>query len=1579
MNLLPKRIKYQLLTLWLASIMLVLMLVGGLFSWLFSGMQEESAIFDMEATFHILQNELTSRLEALQKSTTYLAAQEELIATAHLIDKFQDRVNYQPLIFDEEKRKLATHLSQYLMASKVDGLIIHDSSLVPAAFSLYQGREKGYLSYNEGKPVPRIDVLGNETFQPIKAIPDRLKTTRPDISRQGQWLVGHQPYLSITYTQPLLSKPSQGIQQIGLITASIILDDVFMAYITANSNLHFALSLDGKTWHGKTWRGDAAYEKTMRKRIQHWNIEHKHSKHDNAKHSHEEKLSLRIHNNSSTHTLQLAPVQYLFSAEHFVGKTYLTLPGGIRIFVLLAEHQNPLFTVLNTYQRAIYWLLAIAALLFIPAGILLLNQIISRPLEQLSVGVSNFKAGNFKKLTGFAEGSETAELAHAFNDMAHDALSREVELTTLSRQHEQARLHLEQVISNTNVGIWDWRVQSGKVVFNERWAEIIGYSLAELAPVSIKTWMMHVHPDDLEDSNKALNAYWNGERKSYQYESRMRHKQGHWVWVLDSGRTVEWDADGKPLRMIGTHFNITERKQTEMMIRKSEDRFRALIESTADWIWELDPQGNFTFTSPRVYDILGYSPEEIVGKKSSFDLMPMDKAEKVRSEFKVLMAKREPFNNLINLNLHKNGQQVILESSGRPFFDDAGKLLGYRGIDRDITARKQAEAELKQHVQELKQARKATLNMMEDADVARQRLSTSEKNFRSFFETMDDMIIITDQQGALLFTNDAVIQTLGYSPETLKTMHILDLHPADKRREAEVIFHKMLTGQISNYPLPLETQNSQQVPVETRVWFGEWDGKACVFGLIKDITERRKAEKALLEAKEAAEQASRVKSEFLANMSHEIRTPLNAVTGMAYLLQQTSLGDKQEAYVDSIQRAMNHVISLINDLLDFSKMEAGKLELESVSFELNQILDKLYDFVVPMAEHKSLEVLFKVSAAVPYALIGDPTRLGQILINLAGNAVKFCDTGEVVIAIAVERREDNSVLLRFSVCDTGIGMSKSQLERLFEAFQQGDSSTTRRYGGTGLGLAISRYLVEQMNGEIGVESVLGEGSEFHFTVLLDVQPGAQPNLFKVPKKLRSTHFLVVDDNSTSREIIKEILHTLEFKCTTVASGREAIAELKRSYHVEQQCYDIILLDWQMPEMDGIETAKRINTDPMLPEPPKILMISAFAEAQVMPQAQQAGISAYLHKPINPATLFNSIMRLLDQDVAKARQYKPSPEPSLPRFKTSTGHILVVEDQPINRQIASEILEHNGFTVETTENGKLAVQRLQRDPKSINLILMDVQMPVMDGYEATRRIRHLPGCAEIPIIAMTAHAIREEREKCHEAGMNSHVSKPVDVNQLLTELTHWLHLEPTNKAQKSAITDAGLPASVPGINLTDGLARVMGNHKLYTQLLRDFSEQSRPLLEQLHNDTVTNAAATAHILAGSGGNLGMIALRKSAKALQQILESGGNTEEALQQLEYCFAEVVSSIDSLDLVSSQVNESNRSGGESLRQIAPQLEKLADLLIANDMDAAMLCERTLTTLDTDSAKVLQPVNKHIAALDYVQALRLLQQIMN
>jgi signal transduction histidine kinase/DNA-binding response OmpR family regulator/HPt (histidine-containing phosphotransfer) domain-containing protein len=647
-----------------------------------------------------------------------------------------------------------------------------------------------------------------------------------------------------------------------------------------------------------------------------------------------------------------------------------------------------------------------------------------------------------------------------------------------------------------------------------------------------------------------------------------------------------------------------------------------------------------------------------------------------------------------------------------------------------------------------------------------------------------------------------------------------------------------------------------------------------MYGVTQDITEFKRLERELVDARRKAEEATEMKSMFLANMSHEIRTPMNAIIGLSHLALKTPLSAKQRDYVGKIHNAGTSLLAVINDILDFSKIEAGKLDIEAAEFSVDEVISSVTTLTAQKAHEKGLEFLAHVPADIPERLVGDPLRLGQILTNFVNNAVKFTERGEIRLTVERLDATGEKVQLKFSVRDTGIGMTGEQAARLFQPFTQADMSTTRKHGGTGLGLSICRRLVELMGGRIWLESEPGAGTTFYFTVWVGVADSAGKRRV-VPERLDRLRVLVVDDNPTACEILQESLAPIARKVDVAPSGKEAIAAIRSQDAVEP--YDIVFMDWRMPGMDGLQASRHIKSDETLSHQPAIVLVTAFGREEVREEAERLQLDGFLVKPVTKSMIVDTLVNVF----ADASERAAEPGAGDEKSRLLGARVLLAEDNEINQQIAVELLEGAGATVEIAHNGREAVDRLERsgDVPPFDVVLMDLQMPEMDGLQATARLRSAPRFASLPIVAMTAHATIEERERCLAAGMNDHVAKPIDPDQLIATVARFCRSGSRRAARDQ--TDAGdrrLPvageADLPAIVDLDtqaGVLRVGGNRKLYLNLLRQFVEGQGPAVarvgEALSTGDLALAERIAHSLKGVAGNIGATRVHAVAGVLE----------------------------------------------------------------------------------------------------------------
>ncbi len=664
------------------------------------------------------------------------------------------------------------------------------------------------------------------------------------------------------------------------------------------------------------------------------------------------------------------------------------------------------------------------------------------------------------------------------------------------------------------------------------------------------------------------------------------------------------------------------------------------------------------------------------------------------------------------------------------------------------------------------------------------------------------------------------------------------------------------------------------------------DGQIALMAFGIDVTEQRAAAAATLQAREAAEAATRSKSEFLANMSHEIRTPMNAVIGMTRLALKTDLDARQRNYLEKADRAAHGLLGIINDILDFSKIEAGKLRFEQRPMLLRHVLDHLAALTVMKAQDKGLELLFDVAPDVPLEVVGDPLRLGQVLLNLVNNAIKFTERGEIIVAVRLAGRGEGDVELRFEVRDTGIGIAPEQAGRLFGAFVQADASTTRTHGGTGLGLSISRTLVEMMGGALSLASEPGVGSRFMFSARFG-QPRAPQPQRTLARELGTVRALVVDDNGAAREILQGILESIDVRSSVAAGADAAIAELEAG-ETAGDPYQLVLMDWIMPSVDGLAAIRAIRANPAISETLSIIMVTAYNRDELLALASDLPELSVLEKPVTPSSVFDAIASACSSISLAAREAVVSPQAVTAALVTLRGaHVLLVEDNDVNRELAVDILTGLGLRVSVAGNGSVALAMIEQE--RYDALLMDCQMPVMDGFEATALIRRQPRFASLPIVAMTANAMTGDRERCLAAGMNEYVSKPIDADVLATVLAQWI-AAPEQRGDAAPMSAAAPRLDAlrgAGFALDGALARLHGNVDAYLTLLNQFRAAQGAVSAELHAalaaGQVERARRLAHNLEGQATNLGALVLADAAGRVRAVIDTGEGAELALAQL------------------------------------------------------------------------------------------------
>ena len=949
--------------------------------------------------------------------------------------------------------------------------------------------------------------------------------------------------------------------------------------------------------------------------------------------------------------------------------------------------------------------------------------------------------------------------------------------------------------------------------------------------------------------------------------------------------------------MVALKLEILQRNQRtrELLerVKTTEERTRLILDSTDEGIFGMSPDGSITFVNTATSRMLGFTAEEMIGQPAHAlihhhladgNIYPVEKCP-MRAACQQGEVRRVDDEFL----WRKDGTGFPVEYGTTPILKD-GKILGAVVSFTDITERKRAEKTIHQ------------ANFLSDMALELTKCGYWHVDY-------SDPEYYYQGERAARIVGEEIKPDGRYHLQNEWFSRLIEANPETAQDAAER-YQGALDGKYPNY----DAIYAYKRPCDGRiVWLhasgslvrGE-DGKPrFMYGVYQDITDLKKLEDDLVAAKEKAEEATGMKSLFLANMSHEIRTPMNAIIGLSHLALKTPLNPKQRDYVSKVHNAGTSLLAIINDILDFSKIEAGKLDIETTDFQIDEVLNSVTTLTAQKAHEKGLEFLADVPAAIPQNLRGDPLRLGQILTNLVNNAVKFTEQGEIRLKIELLEKTGEKVQLKFSVRDTGIGMTPEQVAKLFQAFTQADMSTTRKHGGTGLGLTISRKLVEMMGGRIWIESEAGVGSTFLFTVWLGVG-SATGHGRMLPEQLHRLNVLVVDDNSAAREILAEALKGVTSHVDVVSSGAEAVAAVKQ--HDASAPYDLVFMDWRMPGMDGLQATRHIKSDETLKQQPAIVMVTAFGREEVREESERLGIDSFLVKPVTKSMLVDTMVTLF---APSAEETAHAAMDDRHAGRLTGARILLAEDNEINQQIAVELLEGVGARITVANNGQEAVDHLQREPTAFDLVLMDLQMPVMGGYEATVKIRSGAAFTKLPIIAMTAHATIEEKQKCLDAGMNDHISKPIDPNALFETVGRFykpltVQQEQTSNIERSTSniqrldgapsldvgssmlnvecseSSPGKQETIPidalpyifGLDTKDGLSRVAGNRKLYLKLLRQFVAQQGPspaeITDALDRNDAPLAERIAHTVKGVAGSLGMSGVQQIAAKLEKAI-------------------------------------------------------------------------------------------------------------
>ena len=1088
----------------------------------------------------------------------------------------------------------------------------------------------------------------------------------------------------------------------------------------------------------------------------------------------------------------------------------------------------------------------------------------------------------------------------------------EIKVREKTVEFQEAEYTRNLALEAAEVGLWSGDIQTDVLEWDDRVSKMMG--LPDNLYPDLASWFSVLHSDDLVNVIEEFKAAISGE-KAYDVEYRVILPDGQIRYITARGNIIR-DEEGSPLRIVGITLDVTELRQAEHDLKESQERFELAVNGSGDAIWEYDGRTKVNWFSPRFGELLGYDEGEVPNTLDTWKnhIYPDDQSY-VISTFLNLLENDAPYDIEYRVKT-KSDELRWFHARAKSLRDENGRAYRVSGTVTDITKQKKAESKLKDSEQRL--------------DLALRSANTG----------LWDWNIISGE----LKTNDIWAEMLGYQlskldklyGNTFKRWEAL-IHPSDTdevlKRFDEHFESKSLVFKCE-FRMKSSNGRWKWILAVGQVVEHDLNGKPSrVIGTTTDISE-------LITVRQKAEEAANAKSDFLANMSHEIRTPMNAIICLSHLALKTELTPKQRDYLSRLQSSANALLYIINDILDFSKIEAGRLGIEYINFQLEDVLNNLANLVAIKAEEKQLELLFKIDEDVPQGLIGDPLRLGQVLINLADNAVKFTDKGEIIVSVSIVQKSDSRVTLQFSVQDTGIGLTQEQCGRLFQAFTQADTSTTRKFGGTGLGLAICKKLCAMMGGDILVDSVYGEGSAFIFTSVFGVHSEVKAPRVPAPD-LRNKRALVVDDNRASRDIIQSMLEPMTFKVSQAISGDEAIEHITNA-DKGGISYDIVYMDWNMPGIDGIATSVKIRKLDLSLQP-KIVMITAYGREDVMQQVVDINLDGFMVKPVNRSMLFDVTMQAFGKEGIKRHNKNIGQDKEQQVMEEIGGaRILLAEDNETNQDVAKEILEQAGLVVDLANNGKEALEMIKN--QKYDLVLMDIQMPELSGLDATRCVRSLESeKKDIPIIAMTAHAMAGDREKSLEAGMDGHITKPINPEELFDTLLKWIKPGDRNIPEylidkitvKSGTSDSQFMSSIPGIDVDLGMKRIGNNQKFYRKLLVKFYNENIDSVSQVKQaiteDDLEQTALLIHTIKGVAGNIGANDLQAASYEVELAIRNNklDKINELIEVFERKMTVILRSLkDFINSAGSEEVENKRIGEldfiiQKLKELAPNID--------------------------------------------------------
>lgn len=1175
---------------------------------------------------------------------------------------------------------------------------------------------------------------------------------------------------------------------------------------------------------------------------------------------------------------------------------------------------------------------------------------------------------------------------------------------------------LEEAQKISGLGHWELDISSGSLIWSDEVYRIFGLEPQEIPP-TYELFLETIHPNDRAMVNETYQSSVT-EKTKYNIEHRLLLKSGIIKYVNERGVT-EYDEEGNPLRSLGIVHDISERIDRENQLQLVSERLQLATDAAGVGVWDWDVITNQLIWDESMYDLYEVNKDDFSGAYNAWEarVHPGDKAE-VAYKLQQALAGKEAFNTVYRINI-KGDRIRHIKAEGTVYFDDSGNAYRMIGVNYDISQTFEAQLALKElndvlesrifeRTVELEKSKKAAMSIMQDANLSKQRVEETLNQLResqveliklsSAVEASPVSVMMTDASGKIEYVNPKFCEVTGYSAE-----EVIDQNPRIlKSGEMPLSFYQEMWGTIlAGKEWHGEFCNKRKNG--TLFWESSSISPICndagitthFVGVKEDITEKKKAEIELQSALTKAEEATLAKSDFLANMSHEIRTPMNAVIGMTHLALDTELTHRQQDYLHKIEISAKSLLGIINDILDFSKIEAGKMTIEQTTFNLAEMINGIVVLSSDSLAEKDVELLIDIDNSIPDILVGDPVRLGQILNNFLSNAAKFTEKGEIEITVSLLDHQQNFVTLECMVSDTGIGMNHEQSSKLFHKFIQADQTITRKYGGTGLGLAICRQLADLMGGDIRVKSQLGKGSKFILSLKLGYKEdsGKIKKMHILPLNLRGLKVMLVDSNAKSLSIIKGLLQSLSFQVVTMLNCDDALTELKDAI-LNKMPYELLILDYKLLIKDSCILHEKVEENSRLFSMPTIVLTIAKDIGNAEEIVESLHMSSVLSKPSTSSSLFNAIVDAFGYANLKINEPGQLDHGSLHNIESLSGvSILLVEDNKINQQVANEILQKANAKVVIANNGLEAIEMVTS--QDFDLVLMDIQMPGMDGIAATCKIRRLESKAKnVPVIAMTAHAMTGDREISLLAGMNDHITKPIDPKELFACIARWIKPRDDNAnllkikkkikfSEMNTKDEIGLPAHIPGIDIKVGLNRILGNKKLYLNILREFCRDNENFPDlvstALTNSDFQTAKRLVHTLKATSGNIGAMTLYKKAEELDGCFEHRDKNIESFLNKTWSELQTVLNALRQTLPAEQgMNESGTSIGKpDFETLAPKIVELKKLLKKGDMAAEDIFLEIKKPLFSLYPELAIKLDKALDTFNFKEAIKILKNI--